>query len=388
VSLAPIGSVSALRAVAGAPVSGRFIAGTDYLHSVTVSAHNVDSEVTDSLTLRLFDDATGQLVAAAQRPTRFVTSAAPLIFPFAPLPDSSGKAYRFAIDTDAPASRVALDADDDGVQVQAQPEYGANLARLLDPWLSQAGQTLPPVPPAFERYLDRHVAECIRLKRFFFLRLAHLADAFGRIAEPVSTMCSMGAGVAYQEAFLAGRLPALQILATDAELKYQPFPMPNLRFEQLDLLDAPGEEQFDFVLSIECLEHIKDYRRAFRNQAARVKPGKYMYISVPFATREEQRDPELQRDAWELCEHYTPGFSFEDLEELFAENGFEVLHASNMFFVDVILPVRRLMETLGPGETEVASEALAQLLLLDLRTRRANSCRQAEGVRFLGRKAG
>jgi len=50
--------------------------------------------------------------------------------------------------------------------------------------------------------------------------------------------------------------------------------------------------------------------------------------------------------------------------------------------------VRRLMETLGPGETEVASEALAQLLLLDLRTRRANSCRQAEGVRFLGRKAG
>ena len=242
------------------------------------------------------------------------------------------------------------------------------------------------MPAAFERYLDRHVAECIRLKRFFFLRLAHLADAFGRIPEPVTSVCSMGAGVAYQEAFLAGRLPALEILATDAELKYQPFPMPNLRFEQLDLLEPPGAEKFDFVLSIECLEHIQDYRRAFRNQAARVKPGKYLYISVPFATREEQRDPELRRDAWELCEHYTPGFSFEDLDELFAENGLEVLHASNMFDVDVVLPVRRLMDTLTPGETERATEALARLLLLDVRTRRVTSCRQAEGIRYLGRK--
>lgn len=366
-------------------VSGRLTADHDYLHSLTVRAQAVDPQLADVLTFRLFDVATGELVAAAQRPTRFTTGDATIVFPFAPLVGSTGNTYRFTIDTDASASRVTFDVDE-AAAVRAEADYGAELARLFDPWLSQAGQRLPPVPAAFERYLDRHVAECIRLKRFFFLRLAHLADAFGRIPEPVTSVCSMGAGVAYQEAFLAGRLPALEILATDAELKYQPFPMPNLRFEQLDLLEPPGAEKFDFVLSIECLEHIQDYRRAFRNQAARVKPGKYLYISVPFATREEQRDPELRRDAWELCEHYTPGFSFEDLDELFADNGLEVLHTSNMFDVDVVLPVRRLMDTLTPGETERATEALARLLLLDVRTRRVNSCRQAEGIRYLGRK--
>ena len=59
-----------------------------------------------------------------------------------------------------------------------------------------------------------------------------------------------------------------------------------------------SSEQFDLVFSIECLEHIEDYRRAFRHKAARVRPGKYLYISVPLASRDQQRDPDLRRTAW------------------------------------------------------------------------------------------
>jgi trans-aconitate methyltransferase len=293
--------------------------------------------------------------------------------------ESENRTYRDSIETDA--EYEAIEA------IDARPREFASLARLLDPLLFRS-TTPPPVPDYLERYLDRHVYQCVNLRRYFFPRLAHLADAFGRAGEGLERVLAIGVGTGYQEAFLAGRIPGLDLLATDVERQIVDFPMPNLRFETLDLLAEPGPERYDFVFSIECLEHVEDYRRAFRNHAARVAPGKFLYISVPFASREEQRDEELRRIAWEEFEHYTPGFAFEDLDELFAENGFEVVHASNMFFTDVMLPVRAIVEAIDAGTLEAGAEAIARLELLAVRDRRVESCREAEGIRFLGRKKG
>jgi hypothetical protein len=58
-----------------------------------------------------------------------------------------------------------------------------------------------------------------------------------------------------------------------------------------------------------------------------------------------------------------------------------------MFFLAVILPVRRIVERLQPAELECASGEIARLLLADLHDGRAASSREAEGIRFLGRKA-
>jgi SAM-dependent methyltransferase len=260
------------------------------------------------------------------------------------------------------------------------------LAQLFDPWLTRRPGALPKVPESLEAYLDNHVLECVRQKRYYFLRLAHLMDAVGRIPEPITDVLSFGAGMGHEEAFLAGRFPSTRVVATDRVLTTPDSPIPNLRFEPLDLLAPPGPERFDLVLSIECLEHIEDYRRAFRHQAARVRPGKYLYISVPFASREQQRDADLQRTARELCEHVTPGLTVEDLEELFAENGLEVLHASNMFHLDIVLPVRHIVEAMDAAELHAGAEAIANVLLLDLQDRRVSSSRESEGLRFLGRR--
>lgn len=37
-----------------------------------------------------------------------------------------------------------------------------------------------------------------------------------------------------------------------------------------------------------------------------------MYISVPFASEEEQQDEVLKKQGWEAHQHYLPSFSFRD----------------------------------------------------------------------------
>jgi SAM-dependent methyltransferase len=273
-----------------------------------------------------------------------------------------------------------------GETIDGRPHHSARLACLLDPWLGGGPRTLEAVPEHLERYLDRLVYDCIRLQRHVFLRLAHLVDAIGRIPEPMTGVLTVGASLAYTEAFLAGRLPGLRIVATGLERPTITFPMPNLQLGQLDPLEPPGPCRYDLVLSTECLERVAHPRAAFRNMVAMVRPGGYLYVSAPFASRGEQWDPDLRRHAWDVARHVTPGFAFEDLDEMFGENGVEVLHASNMLHQEVVLPVRRIIDRIDSAELECGAGELARLLLLDLRDQRVESCRQAEGIRVLGRR--
>src|SRR5262249_57281326 len=117
----------------------------------------------------------------------------------------------------------------------------------------------------------------------------------------------VGCGMGYHEAELAARFAELRVDAADIKPAEDEFRLPNLRFQQLDILNPTGGMNYDFVFSIECLEHVEDYRGAFRNMAGKVAPGKYFYLSVPFASIDEQRDETTRRTAWEVAEHYTPG---------------------------------------------------------------------------------
>lgn len=370
----------------GERACGRLRSERDYLAGVSVRVGTGHRIIHSTATLSLYEIGRPAPLRQSRRSTRDYADDSWQLFPFDSIRESVGKEYRFVLETDAEHGAIALAEAPDGSAVDCRATYSPDLARLFDPVLARGGRRLPEVPEKLERYLDRHVYQCLHLRRYFFLRLAHLADALGRIPEPIADVLSIGAGVGYQEAFLAGRFPEMQILATDFNTEINEFPMSNLRSGRIDLLEPPAARQYDFVFSIECLEHIEDFRTAFRNKAAMVKPGKYLYISVPFASHEEKRDPGLRKSAWESFEHFTPGFNFDDLDELFAENGLEVLHASNMFFLDVVLPLRRLIDSISPAELECGAGEIARLFLLDLRTERVESSRQAEGIRYLGRK--
>ncbi len=364
---------------------GHVRAGRDFFDAVSIRVRNHNRRIHSTATLRLYESDSDEPLRESRRSTLEYNDDSWEIFPFDSIRESEGREYRFSIQTDAEYEAVEVcPTPDNNLEVRAHDFK--DLANLLDPLLGRSGVALPEIPAHLERYLDRHVYQCVNLRRYFFPRLVHLADAVGRIPEPIASALAIGVGVGYQEAFLAGRFPGMRVLATDVERQIVDFPMKNLEFETLDLLAEPSGERFDLVFSIECLEHIEDYRTAFRHKAAMVRPGGYLYISVPFATREEQRDEDLRRAAWEENEHYTPGFAFEDLEELFEENGIELLDARNMFHQDVMLPLRRIVDAIGAAELESGIEEIARLYLLDVREGRATSYTQAEGIRFLGRK--
>jgi SAM-dependent methyltransferase len=303
------------------------------------------------------------------------------LFPIDAIAESLGREFEFRLEAEPESESIRVVSGSDGEPDSCRPVYTPPLARLLDPWLSRGRGRLPTVPEFLERYLDRILSESVTQRGYGFLNLAHLADAFGRIPEPISSLLSVGAGTGYTEAFLAGRLPDASIDVREAAPPTVAFPMSNLRFA---LAPEEAAEQYDFVFSLTNLQRHADAGGALRRLAARVKPGKFLYVSAPLASADEQQDPQRRQAAREFG-HFTPGFSFEDLEALFEANGLEILHASSMFHLDLVLPLRRILDGMSRAELECAVEPIARLLLWDLRYEKAPSAQVAEGLRVLGR---
>jgi hypothetical protein len=371
----------------GARAAAALRSSREFLNGISVRVGTGRRRVDSTATLTLYDAGQASVLRRVSRSTLEFDDGEWELFPFDSIVASGGVDYTFTLETDAEYEAIWACPNADATTLEFREHYFDELAHLLDPLLFRASAP-PPIPGHLARYLDRHLYECLRLKRYFFLRLVHLADAIGRIGElgDAARVLSVGAGAAFQEAFIAGRCPGIGMHASDVEACPIQYPMPNLTFGHLDLMAGPGAPEYDLVFSIECLEHIADYRAAFRNKASRVKAGKYLYVSVPFATRDEQRDESLRRSAWEHAQHVTPGFDFADIEELFADNGLDVIHASNMFWCDLVHPLRALVDRFDDATLESGARQVARLYVQDLRDRRARDSKEAEGIRFLGRK--
>ena len=318
-------------------------------------------------------------------------------FWFEPLPESAAQTFELRLEIDGASSPVTLWAapahagvcrkGDQPLDLAAcfRCHFSQTVADVLDHLIIRDRDEVARQAP--NPALEDVVRSCLAAGSVPFLRLAHLADAFGR-THGVRRVLSIGCGAGLHEAFLAGRIPHLRVLATDIESRMARFPFENLRFELRDILLWPEPQEYDFVFSIECLEHIEDHLTAFRNMAAKVAPGGYFYISVPFASREEQQDQTLRQREWQRHGHYRPGYSFEDLEQLCADHRLEVLHGCNMFSAPLVFNVDRLLEKINPEARDASLADVARLLLTDLNDRRCRSQRldQTTGIRMLARK--
>ncbi|WP_071517596.1 class I SAM-dependent methyltransferase [Geitlerinema sp. PCC 9228] len=323
-------------------------------------------------------------------------------FYFDPILDSNNKIYWFDITSDSlPGNAITLWTNHNFTDICWRNQdplaaaicfsccYRQATAYQLDGFLFPHKEHKPSIDLETEEKLHRILWECVARKGLYFLRLAHLADGLGK-TEGVEKILSVGCGEAYQESFLAGRLPQVRIDATDisiAESQVNRNSFANLQFYERDILQIDPTPEYDLVMSIECLEHIQNYERAFQQMAAKVKPGKYLYISVPFASKQEQQDPDLCQQEWENFQHYLPGFAFADLYRLFADNGFRVLQATNMFHVSVQGNINRWLSVMDTANIEPALPEILNLFLFDI-TNQQYTCRRdgVLGIRFLGQK--
>lgn len=82
---------------------------------------------------------------------------------------------------------------------------------------------------------------------------------------------------------VAGKYHHFQVTAVDID--DQGFPgtgLPNVEFKQQDLLKLNELEQYDFIYSIDVLEHIRGNRRVIENLVLALKPGGYLFIHIPY----------------------------------------------------------------------------------------------------------
>lgn len=152
-----------------------------------------------------------------------------------------------------------------------------------------------------------------------------MIDFISRLDAAPKTIASFGSGSCAHEAFLASAFPTSVIKCHDVTDSYiPPYLKPrilsgsgNISFAKIDLeIDNAKKFQnrFDFIFSIQTLEHIKEYRNFLNLLSCAVRPSGYLYIDAPYYhmndAREDGEALRAERDRqWKVHEHYHLGFS-------------------------------------------------------------------------------
>ncbi|MEM6338040.1 MAG: class I SAM-dependent methyltransferase, partial [Bacteroidota bacterium] len=99
-----------------------------------------------------------------------------------------------------------------------------------------------------------------------------------------------GTGFGQHSYFIAKTFPQAEILAVDVKQDYldqarrffdqTPY-KDRIRFEWADLTQFERDEQFDFILSVDVMEHIEEDVAVFQNFAKVLAPGGHVVINTP-----------------------------------------------------------------------------------------------------------
>lgn len=153
-------------------------------------------------------------------------------------------------------------------------------------------------------------------------------------------IASFGSGSCSHECFLSDVYPRSLIDCYDSSSEYIPAysikkiqSSNNITFNEVavESIDwARYNELYDFVYSIQALEHIYDADSALINLSNTVKSGGYIYIDTPFYSemdRQEQATYLLKERArqWQEHKHYHIGFSIRGISAKLKDLGFVVV---------------------------------------------------------------
>lgn len=138
-----------------------------------------------------------------------------------------------------------------------------------------------------------------------------------------------GTGFGQYTYFITKRYPNVHVLAVDIKQNY----LDNARyffdktpqarqveFAYEDLTDLRIDGPFDFILSVDVLEHIEDDRAVFHHFARVLRPGGYVLINTPSDLGGS--DVCGEEDTSFIEEHVRDGYSLDELEDKLMEAGF------------------------------------------------------------------
>lgn len=225
-----------------------------------------------------------------------------------------------------------------------------------------------------KRYLRKVQVQLMSRKRWAYLRYLHLRQGFQEaLKQPggdIKSFISIGCGSALAEIALALEFPETQFHVTDIgtlkELEQklgirmaQEWQIFNVSFDVHDIL-SKSFKTYDFVASVEVLEHIKDDTIAVKNMINMA--NKFVFALVPFASIEQNLDPQLRANAFRNHEHYRVGYNLSSLSILFPK----ISIIRNCYFEEIGFKFRQNLDLLTPEEITMNFASLQQFAEQDL----------------------
>ncbi len=176
------------------------------------------------------------------------------------------------------------------------------------------------------------------LLNLFFLRTWHVHREIRQLfrkhpaGQPLHVL-DAGTGFGQYAWFMAQRFPNTHVHAVDVKPDY----LENARrfFDQTavadrvtlaldDLTKLEAEGPYDFILSVDVMEHIEDDRGVFRNFANVLKPGGHVLINTPSDLGGS--DVSEEGDTSFIEEHVRDGYNVNELAEKLRTAGLKPVH--------------------------------------------------------------
>lgn len=102
----------------------------------------------------------------------------------------------------------------------------------------------------------------------------------------------------------------------------------EIKFEYGDITHVPKKRNYSLVVSIDVLEHVKDYKKVIKNLSLYLDKGSYLYLHTPQAN---QKRIFRSLNNWEHEEHVHEGFTRMILKKEFESNGLKIIELRNTF---------------------------------------------------------
>jgi SAM-dependent methyltransferase len=206
----------------------------------------------------------------------------------------------------------------------------------------------------FKAHYFQKLAELEAENFWFRARNRIILWALHRYSPGLTSFLEIGCGTGFVLSGISKRFPGMRLLGSEYfedGLVYARQRVPHAEFMQLDARCIPHESELDAIGAFDVLEHVKEDEAVLEQIYKALKPGGYVFITVP------------QHDwLWSTVDEFAchiRRYAAHDLHQKVCRAGFEIIRSTS--FVSTLLPAMVLSRLLQRNKTNMCMDDVAGL---------------------------